>query len=170
MRKPPLLLIADDNPLNVDILKTRLEANGYHTVTATDGEEALAVARAERPDLILLDVMMPKVDGLEVCRRLKGDASLPFIPVIMVTAKTDSADVVAGLDAGAEEYLAKPVDGMALVARVRSMLRIKALHDTVEAQGAELVEWNRALAALLLAPAGRRDPGRRAGSARDASP
>jgi adenylate cyclase len=151
MRKPPLLLIADDNPLNVDILRTRLEANGYHTVTATDGEEALAVARAERPDLILLDVMMPKVDGLEVCRRLKADASLPFIPVIMVTAKTDSADVVAGLDAGAEEYLAKPVDGMALVARVRSMLRIKALHDTVEAQGAELVEWNRALEARVAA-------------------
>jgi len=145
VRTPPLVLIADDNPLNVDILKTRLEAHGYATVTAADGEEALAVARAACPDLILLDVMMPKLDGLDVCRRLKADSALPFMPVIMVTAKTDSADVVAGLDAGADEYLPKPVDGAALVARVRSMLRIKALHDTVEAQSAELAAWNKDL-------------------------
>ena len=145
MRTPPLILVADDNALNVDILKTRLEAHGYATVTARDGEEAVAVARAERPDLVLLDVMMPKLDGLDVCRQLKADRGLPFMPVIMVTAKADSADVVAGLDAGADEYLAKPVDQSALVARVRSMLRIKALHDTVEAQGAELATFNRDL-------------------------
>ena len=96
--------------------------------------------------------MMPKLDGIEVCRRLKGDAGLPFIPIIMVTAKTASQDIVAGLDAGADEYLTKPVDQAALVARVKSMLRIKTLHDQVqeqtdqlEAQAAELAQWNRAL-------------------------
>ena len=76
--------------------------------------------------------MMPKMDGIEVCRHLKADASLPFMPIIMVTAKTGSQDVVAGLEAGADEYLTKPVDQAALVARVKSMLRIKALHDQVQ--------------------------------------
>jgi adenylate cyclase len=112
----------------------------------------LEMAREARPDLILLDVMMPKLDGLEVCRRLKEDASLPFMPVIMVTAKTDSKDIVAGLESGGDEYLTKPVDHAALVARIKSMLRIKSLHDTVQeqtvqlqAQAAQLSEWNRTL-------------------------
>ncbi len=152
MRMPPRILIADDNPANLDILQTRLAVHGYEILTATDGEEALALAREKQPDLILLDVMMPKMDGVEVCRYLKSDASLPFMPVIMVTAKADSKDVVAGLDAGGDEYLAKPVDQAALVARVKSMLRIKALHDTIQeqaaqlrAQTAQLTDWNRTL-------------------------
>ncbi|HEV2356974.1 MAG TPA: response regulator [bacterium] len=145
MRTPPLILIADDNPMNVDVLQARLAAHDYELVTAADGEQALAAARAHLPDLILLDVDMPKMDGLEVCRRLRADDSIPFIPIIMVTAKADSADVVAGLNAGSDEYLTKPVDGAALVARVKSMLRIKALHDTVQAQTAQLTEWNRTL-------------------------
>ncbi len=152
MRAPPWILIVDDNPANVDILQARLAAHGYQIFTAADGEEALAVAREKQPDLILLDIMMPKLDGLEVCRRLKGDASLPFMPIVMVTAKADSGDIVAGLEAGGDEYLTKPVDQAALVARVKSMLRIKGLHDTVqeqaarlEAQAAQLAEWNRTL-------------------------
>ncbi len=152
MRAPPRILIADDNPMNVDILQTRLAVHGYEILTATDGEKALAVAREQQPDLILLDLMMPKMDGLEVCRHLKSDSSLPFMPVIMVTAKADSKDIVAGLDAGGDEYLTKPVDQAALVARVKSMLRIKALHDTVqeqaarlEAQSIQLAEWNKTL-------------------------
>lgn len=145
MRTPPLILIADDNPMNVDVLRARLAAHNYDLITAADGEQALAAAREHRPDLILLDVDMPKLDGLEVCRRLRGDDGVPFIPIIMVTAKADSADVVAGLEAGSDEYLTKPFDGAALVARVKSMLRIKALHDTVQAQTAELTEWNRTL-------------------------
>ncbi len=145
MRTPPLILIADDNPMNVDVLRARLAAHNYDLITAADGEQALAAAREHRPDLILLDVDMPKMDGLEVCRRLRSDDSVPFIPIIMVTAKADSADVVAGLEAGSDEYLTKPFDGAALVARVKSMLRIKALHDTVQAQTAELTEWNRTL-------------------------
>ncbi len=152
MRTPPCILIVDDEPMNLDILQTRLAVHGYEILTATNGEEALTIASAQQPDLILLDIMMPKVDGIDVCRHLKADASLPFMPIIMVTAKADSKDVVAGLEAGADEYLTKPVDQAALVARVKSMLRIKALHDTVqeqtarlEAQSEQLTEWNRTL-------------------------
>jgi class 3 adenylate cyclase len=145
VRTPPRILVVDDMPANVHILELRLAAQGYEVVTATDGEAALAAARQSQPDLILLDVMMPKVDGLEVCRRLRSDASFPFTPIIMVTAKADPKDVVAGLEAGGDEYLTKPVDQTALVARVKSMLRIKALHDSVESLAAQLAEWNRTL-------------------------
>jgi class 3 adenylate cyclase len=145
MRTPPRILVVDDQPMNVDILQTRLAVHGYDICTAYDGEEALAKASAEQPDLILLDIMMPKIDGIEVCRRLKADASLPFMPIIMVTAKADSRDVVAGLEAGADEYLTKPIDQAALVARVKSMLRIKALHDTVQQQAEQLAMWNQTL-------------------------
>jgi serine phosphatase RsbU (regulator of sigma subunit) len=138
MREPPLILIVDDNPANLEIMQMRLMANSYDTITATDGEMGLAMAREKHPDLILLDIMMPKMDGLEVCRRLKGDLSLPFMPIILVTAKTESKDVVAGLEAGGDEYLTKPIDHAALVARVKSMLRIKLLHDTVLEQSIQL--------------------------------
>jgi serine phosphatase RsbU (regulator of sigma subunit) len=138
MREPPLILIVDDNPANVEIFQMRLLANDYDIITATDGEMGLAMAREKHPDLILLDIMMPKMDGLEVCRRLKGDPSLPFMPIILVTAKSESRDVVAGLEAGGDEYLTKPVDHAALVARVKSMLRIKLLHDTVLKQSTQL--------------------------------
>ncbi len=145
MRTPPWILVADDSVENREILSARLAANGYRVLTAADGEEALAVARAEQPDLILLDVMMPKVNGFDVCRRLKADTALPFIPVILVTARGDTQDIVAGLEAGADEYLTKPVDQTALLARVKAALRIKSLQDTVRAQAAQLAEWNRTL-------------------------
>ena len=145
MNNPPRILIVDDNETNRDILDARLKTQGYELLQAADGEEALAAARQHLPDLILLDVMMPKIDGIEVCRQLKSDANLPFMPIILVTAKADSRDVVAGLDAGADEYLTKPIDQAALVARVRSVLRIKALHDQTQAQAADLATWNRTL-------------------------
>ena len=152
MRTPPQILIVDDNSANSDIFETRLAAHGYEIITAHDGAEGLAVAMERKPDLILLDIMMPKMDGIEVCRRLKGDPSLPFIPIILVTAKAAVEDVVAGLEAGGDEYLTKPVDQKALVARVKSMLRIKELHDTtqeqaerIEADAARLAEWNESL-------------------------
>src|SRR5262249_18248448 len=138
MRTPARILVVDDNAANVDILRARLTAHGYEIVTAADGEQALEAVRTHLPDLILLDVMMPKLDGIEVCRRLRADSSLPFIPIVLVTAKADAKDVVAALDAGGDEYLTKPVDHTALVARVKSMLRIKALHDTIQ-------EWNHTL-------------------------
>ena len=138
MRSPPLILVVDDNLAGLEILQARLEANGYRVITATDGEAGLKMAKNRRPDLILLDIMMPKMDGIEVCRRIKSDAALPFIPIIMITAKTDSKDIIAGLEAGGDEYLTKPVDHGALMARVASMLRIKTLQDTVREQSAQL--------------------------------
>ena len=138
MHSPPRILIVDDNETNRDILVTRLGVHGYDLRQAADGEEALVAAKELLPDLILLDVMMPKLDGFEVCKRLKGDTSLPFMPIILCTAKADSKDVVTGLEAGADEYLTKPIDQMALVARVKSVLRLKQLHDQV-------TEMNRSL-------------------------
>ena len=90
MRSPPLIVIADDSPPSLDILRTRLVSQGYEVITATDGQEALDAALAHLPDLVLLDVMMPKRDGFEVCRLLRADPTLPFIPIILVTAKDDS--------------------------------------------------------------------------------
>ena len=145
MHSPARILVVDDNPNNVEIVRMRLEAHGYDVVTAADGGAGLTTIRDQLPDLVLLDIMMPKLDGFEVCRRLRADASLPFIPIILVTAKSDPKDVVAALEAGGDEFLTKPVDHAALVARVKSMLRIKALQDTVLEQSAQLKEWNRSL-------------------------
>ncbi|WP_192182964.1 response regulator [Mesorhizobium amorphae] len=152
MHDPPRILAVDDTPENLEILRMRLEANGYEVATAADGEEGLAKARELTPDLILLDIMMPKLDGIGVVRMLKHDQSLRSIPVILVTAKADTRDVVEGLDAGGDDYLTKPFEHRALLARVRSMLRQKALHDTVasqakrlEDQAAQLSDWNRSL-------------------------
>ena len=146
MHDPPCILVVDDNETNRDILATRLEAHGYQTLQAADGEEALRGVAQHRPDVVLLDVMMPNLDGLEACRRLKSDRAVAFTPVILVTAKAATQDIVAGLDAGADEYLTKPVDQAALVARVRSALRIKSLHEQVQAQAADLANWNQTLA------------------------
>jgi class 3 adenylate cyclase len=122
-----------------------LAAHGYSVLTASDGEQALAIAREAHPDLILLDIMMPRIDGLSVCRELKADESLPFMPIILITAKTASEDMVRGLEAGADEYLTKPVNHPALLARVRSMLRVKLLHDQTLDQSRQLAEWNQKL-------------------------
>ncbi len=153
MRSPPLILAVDDVPENLDIVRMRLEAHGYDVVTAADGEQAIAQAQTLLPDLILLDIMMPKLDGISVLRILKQDARFGFVPVILLTAKADRTDIVAGLDAGGDDYLTKPFDQAALIARVRSMLRIKALHDVVQdqakqlaAQTKELASWNQSLA------------------------
>ena len=152
MRDVPLILVVDDVPDNVQIVQLRLESQSYGVITAGDGAEALEKVRSALPDLILLDVMMPGIDGIETVKRLKADPSLPFIPVILLTARSDTKEVIAGLDSGADDYLTKPFDHGALLARVRAMLRIKALHDTVqdqsrllEEQAGELASMNRTL-------------------------
>lgn len=145
MHEPPLILVVDDVPDNLEIVQMRLESLGYGVVTAADGVEALDKTRELLPDLILLDIMMPRMDGIETVRHLKSDPALPFIPVILLTAKSDTKDVVTGLDQGGDDYLTKPVEHAALSARVRAMLRIKALHDTAERQARELAAWNRTL-------------------------
>ena len=134
MRDVPLILIVDDMPQNLDLLTRRLQSQGYDVATAADGEEALERVTELAPDLVLLDIMMPKLDGIETVRRLKADEALQHIPVILVTARSDPRDVVEGLDAGGDDYLTKPIDHAALLARVRSMLRVKSLHDTVQDQ------------------------------------
>jgi adenylate cyclase len=148
VRELPLILVVDDVADNVEILQMRLENQGYEVVTAGDGVEALKKVRELRPDLVLLDIMMPKMDGIETVKQIKADPSLPFIPVILVTARADAKDVIAGLESGGDDYLTKPVDHAALSARVRAMLRIKALHDTVQTQARRLEEQAAELAAL----------------------
>jgi len=121
--EPVKILIADDEPDIALILKTTLMRNGYTVVVAADGDEALEKARAERPGLLLLDLMMPKKDGYQVCRILREDPQFSLLPIIMLTAKGEAADRLLGFDVGADDYIVKPFDRDELVARVRAILR-----------------------------------------------
>jgi diguanylate cyclase (GGDEF)-like protein len=132
------ILVVDDNADNVEIIATRLRFRGYVILEATNGQEALECVKRDAPDLILLDVMLPDIDGYEISRRIKNDNDLPFIPIILVTARDSTQDKVAGLDAGADDYLTKPINFPELEARVRSMLRIKRLQDELEYKNQEL--------------------------------
>ena len=132
------ILVVDDSPDNLEIVSARLASVGYDVEKATDGETALEQVRQAPPDLILLDVMLPGIDGYEVARIVKQDDDLPFIPIILVTARDSTQDKVTGLDAGADDYLPKPINYPELEARVRSMLRIKRLQDELEEKNREL--------------------------------
>lgn len=138
--RPRRILVVDDHPDNIQVLRARLEAKGYVVDEAYDGQDALEKIHASPPDLVLLDVMMPKIDGFEVARRMKADRTLPFIPVIMQTALDSTDSMVQGLDAGADDYIAKPINFRELDARVKSLLRIQALQ-------AELAQRERDLSA-----------------------
>jgi adenylate cyclase len=145
MRERPLILVVDDVEENLEIVRVRLEAQGYEIATARNGQEAIEQTARLVPDLILLDIMMPGMDGIEVTKRLKSDETLRTIPIILLTAKSGIEDVVAGLNAGGDDYLTKPFEPTILVARVRSLLRIKTLYDVVQQQASELAELNRGL-------------------------
>lgn len=123
------VLVVDDILPNVKLLEAKLSSEYYDVLTATSGEEALVKIQNDSPDIILLDVMMPGMDGFEVCRRIKSNPAVAHIPVVMVTALTDSADKVRGLQAGADDFLSKPVNDTALMARVRSLVRLKMTVD-----------------------------------------
>jgi len=119
------ILVVDDYPANVKLLERNLRAAGYETVAAYDGEEALQQVEAQQPDLILLDIMLPKVDGFEVCHRLRANEATAVIPIIMVTALKETEDRIRGLEAGADDFISKPFDRTELLARVKSLLQIK---------------------------------------------
>ncbi|MBK5188615.1 MAG: diguanylate cyclase [Gemmatimonadaceae bacterium] len=136
----PLILIVDDHPDNVEVLRVRLDALGYRTACAADGETALRLVAESPPDLILLDVMMPRMDGNEVARRIKADKTLPYIPIIMQTALDSTQSKVVGLDSGADGYVTKPINYAELQARMSAALRIKTLQDQVAAKNVQLEE------------------------------
>jgi two-component system cell cycle response regulator len=123
------ILVVDDIEANVRLLEAKLSAEYYEVLTANDGPTALAIAASEKPDIVLLDVMMPGMDGFQVCRRLKDDPETRHVPVVLVTALDGRADRIAGLEAGADEFLTKPIDDVMLFARVRSLTRLKMVID-----------------------------------------
>jgi two-component system cell cycle response regulator len=123
------VLIVDDIELNVKLLEAKLASEYFDVLSAASGDAALQIAEAEAPDVILLDVMMPRMDGFEVCRRLKANPRTADVPVVMVTALSDTGDRLSGLEAGADEFLTKPVNDIALFARVRSLVRLKRMTD-----------------------------------------
>src|SRR5947209_19403838 len=123
------VLVVDDIPSNIKLLEARLAAEYFEVVSASNGQDALARIAEQEPDIVLLDVMMPGMDGFEVCRRIKNNPKTAHIPVVMVTALDQTSDRVAGLDAGADDFLTKPVDDAALFARVRSLVRLKIMTD-----------------------------------------
>jgi len=139
---PAKVLVVDDTPHNVKLLADLLGVKGYAVATATNGEEALAKVAAERPDLVLLDIIMPGLSGYDVCRRLRADADTALLPVVLVTSLDPQSERVKGIEAGADDFLGKPINQPELFARVRSLLRVKALQDEVRRQAEALKEWN----------------------------
>ena len=138
------ILLVDDKSQNRRLIEAMLTPYGYTTSTASSGDEALKLIAADPPDLILLDVVMPDMNGYEVCRRIRASEATRFLPVVMVTANPDQ-DKVAGIEAGADDFIVEPFDRHELLARVRSLLRIKSYHDTITRQAAELAQLNRTL-------------------------
>ena len=147
MNKPPnaRILVVDDEPQNVRLLQIRLQAAGYTVLTATSGQEALELTQADAPDLILLDIMMPGMNGFEVCQRIRAGEATQFIPVVMVTALSDTEDRIKAIEAGADDFISKPFDSHEVLARVRSLVRIKRYHDALEQANRDLKMHNERL-------------------------
>lgn len=138
--KTPRILVVDDNQQNLELLQAYLEDYNCETVPAHDGPEALDIIRSQSIDLMLLDIMMPKMSGFEVCRRMKNNAKTADIPVIMVTALNEFGDIERAIDSGTDDFLSKPVNKLELITRVRTMLKIKHLSDKLERTLAYLSE------------------------------
>jgi len=139
------ILVVDDIPQNVKLLADLLGVKGYAVATAVNGEEALAKVAAERPDLVLLDVMMPGMSGYDVCRRLRADPATALLPVVLCTSLDPQQERINGIAAGADDFLGKPINQPELFARVQSLLRIKRLHDETQRQAAQLADWSATL-------------------------
>jgi DNA-binding response OmpR family regulator len=145
------ILIADDNPQNVELIEAFLSEFSFTTATAVDGEETLRKAAEFHPDLILLDVMMPKVSGFEVCRRLKADPQFAEVPILMVTSLRENADIERAVEAGADDFLSKPIHRQVLLHRIRKLFEVRKIKD----------ERDRLLAYLRGVEEGARGGGRR---------
>jgi class 3 adenylate cyclase/CheY-like chemotaxis protein len=140
----PKILIVDDTPQNIRLLEAVLAPRGYTLVTATSGMDALEKIASEQLDLILLDIVMPGMDGYEVCRRVRTDPKTCLLPIVMITASGDQEKIKA-IEAGADDFIPKPFNQPELLARVKSLLRVKEYYDTIQTQAAELAEWNHTL-------------------------
>jgi class 3 adenylate cyclase/CheY-like chemotaxis protein len=140
----PLILVVDDLAQNVRLLEAVLSPKGFRVAAASSGEQALDVLSKEHPDVVVLDILMPGMDGYEVCRRIRQDPGTAFLPVIMITASGEEEKIRA-IEAGADDFVSKPFDQAELLARVRSLVRVKRYHDTIEHQADELAGWNREL-------------------------
>ena len=138
--KTPVVLVVDDNQQNLELLQAYLEDVDCETVPARDGLEAMEIISKKTPDLILLDVMMPKMSGFEVCKRIKNDPKTADIPIIMVTALNEFGDIERGIDSGTDDFISKPVNKLELTTRVKTMLKLKHLSDKLERTLAYLSE------------------------------
>ncbi|MCK4913391.1 MAG: response regulator [Planctomycetes bacterium] len=138
--KTSIILVVDDNQQNLELLQAYLEDLDCQTIAAFDGVEALEKVAKKMPDLILLDVMMPKMSGFEVCKKIKGDPKTSHIPIIMVTALNEFGDIERGLDCGTDDFLTKPINKLELITRVKTMLKLKHLTDKLERTLAYLSE------------------------------
>ncbi len=136
------ILVVDDTPANVKLLVDVLTARGYRLSAAVNGEEALARIAEQVPDLVLLDIMMPGLSGYDVCRRIRAEPATALLPVVLCTSLDPKQERINGIEAGADDFIPKPINQQELFARVKSLLRIKALQDEVKAQAAQLAEWN----------------------------
>jgi adenylate cyclase len=148
MAEPITILAVDDQPPNLRLLDAVLSPRGYRVITASSGEQALVLLRSSGIDLVLLDIVMPGIDGYEVCRRIRSEPATAFLPVVMITASGDQEKTRA-IEAGADDFVSKPFNQGELLARVASLARIKQYHDTITRQAAELAEWNAELEARV---------------------
>ncbi|MEP7369512.1 MAG: response regulator [Dermatophilaceae bacterium] len=147
------ILVVDDLPQNIKLLDAVLSPRGFRVLSAGSGEEALELLSARVPDLVLLDILMPGIDGYETCHRIRSDPNTSFLPVVMITASGKEQKLRA-IEAGADDFIAKPFDQAELLARVRSLVRVKRYHDTITAQSAEIAAWNKELEARVSAQVG----------------
>lgn len=147
------ILVVDDLPQNIKLLDAVLSPRGFTVLSAGSGEETLELLSAQVPDLVLLDILMPGIDGYETCRRIRSDPVTSFLPVVMITASGKEQKLRA-IESGADDFITKPFDQAELLARVRSLVRVKRYHDTITAQAAEIAAWNRELEARVSAQVG----------------
>ena len=142
---PHKILVVDDTPANVKLLVDVLTAKGFDVSAAVNGQEALDMVARNPPDLILLDIMMPGLSGYDVCRKLRDNPDTALLPVVLCTSLDPQQERIRGIEAGADDFLTKPINRPELLARVKSLLRIKTLQDEVKTQAAQIAEWNRTL-------------------------